>query len=336
MGVLAGETANQQAEQATAAADKAGAGIDAGEGSAGRPSGEIGPCPERDAEGGRESTHLTRRTFLGAAAAAALSTALYAGEIARHELVTERRAIAIEHLPESFSGFRIAQISDFHFAAYTEPFYMRRVVERVNALRPDLLLLTGDFISMAPIERPQAAAYAPLCAALLASLDCPLRYGVLGNHDWMVNAAAVTESLNAVGIRILDNEYLPLERDGKRIWLAGVADALSPAFNLRRALPPHALTANEPVILMCHEPDVLDVVAATGVDLMLSGHTHGGQVRLPFVPPLFLPPLGKLFIAGHFTRRRTQLYVNRGIGAVGLPFRFNCPSEITEITLRPA
>jgi predicted MPP superfamily phosphohydrolase len=281
-------------------------------------------------------SHLTRRGFIGAAGAAAVGFTLYAGEISRHELVTERRTIAIENLPESFAGFRIAQISDIHFAEYTEPFYLRRVVERVNALQPDLLLLTGDFISMSPVEKGQAEDYAPLCAAILGKLECPLRYGVLGNHDWMVNGKYVTECLRGVGITILLNQYLPLEREGKRIWLAGVADALSRDINIPQAIPRQARMDKEPLVLMCHEPDMLDDIARYGVDLMLSGHTHGGQVRLPFVRPYFLPPLGKVYIAGHFVRGRTQLYVNRGIGSVGLPFRFNCPSEITEITLQPA
>jgi predicted MPP superfamily phosphohydrolase len=279
---------------------------------------------------------LTRRSFAGLAGAAAAGMLLYAGEVSRHELMTERRTIAIQNLPESFAGFRIAQISDFHYAAYTEPSYIERVVARVNALKPDMVLMTGDFVSMSPIAKDKAVDYAPLCAAILGKLDCPLRYGVLGNHDWMVNAAAVIESLREVAIPILDNLYVPIERDGKRIWIAGVADALSQAISIPRAMPPHALADKEPVILMCHEPDVLESVANYGFDLMLSGHTHGGQVRLPFMRPYFLPPLGKRYVAGHFERGRTQLYVNRGIGAVGLPLRFNCPSEITEITLRPA
>ncbi|HEY0784824.1 MAG TPA: metallophosphoesterase, partial [Acidobacteriaceae bacterium] len=231
---------------------------------------------------------------------------------------------------------RIVQISDFHYASFTEPFYLRRVVERVNALAPDMVLLTGDFISMAPVRKERAEDFAPLCAAILGGLTCPLRYGVLGNHDWMVNGQMVVESLHSVGIRILSSEYLPLEREGRRLWLGGLADALSQEFDIRKAVPPRALADKEPVILMGHEPDTLDAVARFGPDLMLSGHTHGGQVRLPFLPPMFLPTLGQNYIAGHFTRGRTQLYVNRGIGAVGLPFRFNCPSEITEITLQPA
>ncbi len=279
---------------------------------------------------------LTRRTFLGAAGAAVVGMGLYAGEIARHELVIERRSFRIENLPEVFSGIRIAQISDLHYAAYTEPFFIEHVVRQVNALKPDIVLLTGDFVSMAPVRARRAMEYAPLCAELLARLECPMRFGVIGNHDWMVGPKVVREAMTDVGIRMLYNEYLPIERSGRRIWLSGLADALSPDIDIDLAVPPTALADREPVILMGHEPDTLPAVAKYGIDLMLSGHTHGGQVRLPFTRPLFLPPLGMRYVAGPFSLGRTQLYVNRGIGAVGLPFRLNCPPEITELTLLPA
>jgi uncharacterized protein len=103
--------------------------------------------------------------------------------------------------------------------------------------------------------------------------------------------------------------------------------------DLDKSIPPASRIDGEPVVLIIHEPDVLPVVARRNVDFMLSGHTHGGQVRFPFVPPLYLATLGKKYVEGHFRLGPTQLYVNRGIGTVGVPFRFNCPPEITEITL---
>ena len=280
---------------------------------------------------------LTRRAFLGLGGGAAVGLALYAGEIGRHELVLERRTIRIAGLAETFAGLRIAQLSDIHFAEYTEPFFVERAVREINRLRPNLVLLTGDFVTMAPIEKHRAEKYAPLVAAILGRIECAHRYAVLGNHDWMVNADAVIDSLKAVGIPLLRNQNLPFERDGARFWIAGLMDALSWESDLNKTMPAHALKDKEPVILMAHEPDILPAVARlNAVDLMLSGHTHGGQVRLPFLPPLLLPPLGKRFVEGHFQMGRTQLYVNRGLGAVGLPFRFNCPAELTELTLQPA
>ncbi len=282
-------------------------------------------------------TLLTRRAFLSAGAAAAAGLALYSGEVSRHELVIERRTLRIPRLAEAFAGIRIGQISDIHFMEYTEPFFVEHAVRELNRMRPDIVLLTGDFVSMAPVEKSRSAAYAPIVAELLGKIECPHRYGVLGNHDWMVDGRAVVDSLAAVGIPILHNAFLPFERDGARIWIAGIMDALSGESDLNKTIPPTANRDGEPVVLMAHEPDILPAVARLNAfDLMLSGHTHGGQVRLPFLPPLMLPPLGTRFVEGHFRMGRTQLYVNRGIGAVGLPFRFNCPPELTELTLLPA
>ena len=284
-----------------------------------------------------EQSLLTRRAFLGLGAGAAVGLALYAGEISRHELVLERCTIPIAGLAETFHGLRIAQISDFHFAEYSEPFFIERVVRQVNALQPDIVLLTGDFVTMAPIEKSRSQAYIPIIASLLGGLDCPHRYGVLGNHDWMVNGTYVIEAMGAVGIPILRNASLPFERDGSRFWIAGAMDALSWECDLNKTMPAHAVQDKEPVLMMVHEPDMLPAVARlNGVDLMLSGHTHGGQVRLPLLPPLMLPPLGQRYVEGHFRMGKTQLYVNRGIGAVALPFRFRCPPEITELTLQSA
>jgi predicted MPP superfamily phosphohydrolase len=280
---------------------------------------------------------LTRRAFLGAAATVTVGLALDAGEVERHTLVLERRTIRIAGLADALAGLRIVQISDFHFAEYTEPSFIERVVRDVNALKPDIVLLTGDFVTMAPVYKSSAEHYAPIVAGYLGKLACAHRYSVLGNHDWMVNATVVTGSLEGVGITVLGNENLPFERDGARLWIAGTADALSQECDIPRSLPKHAQKDKEPVLLMIHEPDMLPAVARlNAVDLMLSGHTHGGQVRLPFLPPIMLPPLGRHFVEGHFRMGRTQLYVNRGIGAVGLPFRFRCPAEITELTLQPA
>ncbi len=282
-------------------------------------------------------SHLTRRAFLGCAGGAAAGMALYAGEIGRHQLEVERLTIPVEKLPEAFHGFRIAQISDIHLAEYTEPWFVEQAVREVNRLKPDAVMLTGDFICMGPIQRRSSEKYAPLCAELLAKIECPLRFGVLGNHDWMVNGDLVVASMTSVGIHMLHNTNLPIERGGARLWIAGIMDALSWESDVEASVPKTARADREPVILLAHEPDILPAVARLNAfDLMLSGHTHGGQVRLPFLPPLQLPPLGKRFVEGHFRMGRTQLYVNRGIGSVGLPFRFRCPSEVTELTLQPA
>jgi predicted MPP superfamily phosphohydrolase len=164
--------------------------------------------------------------------------------------------------------------------------------------------------------------FASHCADLLARLECPHKYAVMGNHDAMVGSEAVTDALTPRGISVLSNTAIPIERDGARIWLAGVSDILEGNPDIDATVPRGRSRATEPLILMAHEPDYADFIGAYGVDLMLSGHTHGGQVRIPFMPLFNLPPLGAM-----------QLFVTRGIGTVGVPFRLRCPPEITVITL---
>jgi predicted MPP superfamily phosphohydrolase len=274
---------------------------------------------------------LTRRSFLALSAASAGGLALYAGEISRHELTIEHHTIQLSRLPDAFRGMRIVQVSDFHYEDYTEPFFLREMVRAINRLRPDMVLLVGDFVSFGPLPRSVARRGAPACAAILSAIECPLRYASLGNHDYVVGPHYVAGPLRENGIPVLINSAIALERDGQRLWLAGLGSVCEHGADPPRAIP--RAVAKEPVILLAHEPDILPTIARYNVDLMLSGHTHGGQVRIPFLPPFHLPEYGIKYVEGFFRYGPTQLYVNRGIGAVGLPFRFRCPPEITVITL---
>ena len=207
-------------------------------------------------------------------------------------------------------------------------------MQRVNALAPDLVVLTGDFVSKGELPRRIAVTRGYQCAEILSRITCPLRYAILGNHDIIADAGAVTDALVTHGIPVLANSYVPLERDGRRLWLAGIKDALEQRPDLGAALP--TAGSDEPVILLAHEPDFADYAVGRKIALVLSGHTHGGQIRFPFLPPFMLPPMGTRYVHGLFTLPDgMQLNVNRGIGAVILPFRFRCPPEITVITLNP-
>jgi len=281
----------------------------------------------------KQPKRFTRRSFLKLSGLSALGLAAYAGEISRHEISIERHSIHIPRLPDSFRGLRIVQISDVHYAEYTEPFFVKLVVHEINRLKPDVVLLTGDFISFGPLPQHFGARFANPCAEILQRIQCPQRYAVLGNHDAIVDAPAVTDALTTHNIPVLHNRAVPLERDGRRLWIAGLGDSCVQQADLGRAVPKASRSGNEPVILMSHEPDILPDVAKYNVDLMFSGHTHGGQIRIPFMPPMNLPTLGRDYVEGLFRVGPTQLYVNRGIGAVGLPFRFRCPPEITVVTL---
>jgi uncharacterized protein len=278
----------------------------------------------------------TRRNFLWLAAGSAAGLAFYAGEIARHELEILELTIKLPRLPDAFAGMKIVQISDFHFREFTEAAFLRAVVRRVNDLAPDLVVLTGDFVSNKPLGNRIGIKMGYHCAELLSHIECPLRYAILGNHDALVSSRAVTDALLTHGIPVLANGFVPLERDGQRIWLAGTKDALMQKPDLATALPSGRKPDREPLILLSHEPDYADYAVGRQIDLVLSGHTHGGQILLPFIPPLLLPELGTKYVHGLFRLRDgMQLYVNRGIGAVNLPFRFRCPPEITAITLQP-
>ncbi|WP_158791752.1 metallophosphoesterase [Granulicella sp. L60] len=280
---------------------------------------------------------LTRRNFLLGSGVSAAAMAFYSAEISRHEIDVVPHPIAIANLPTPFHGYRIVQISDIHLDEYTEPFFLERIIHKVNALSADLVLLTGDFVTHGAFTFLDANHAANRCAEIFTTITAPLRYAILGNHDVAVDAPMVIRALSGKGTPVLVNQFLPIDRNGARIWLCGVDDPGTSHPDLDLAIP---AKPNAPVILMAHEPDYADVVTAHPrgplVDLMLSGHSHGGQVRLPFVGPLILPPMGEKYPWGHYRFNKMQLYVNRGIGTVGLPFRFNCPPEVTLLTLQPA
>jgi uncharacterized protein len=284
-----------------------------------------------------QPSHLTRRSFLIGTGVTAAGLALYAGEFARHELDIVQRPIAINNLPTSFHGYRIVQLSDIHLDEYTEPFFLERIVHRVNTLAPDLVLLTGDFITHGSLTFIAGRHALRRCAEILTTLTAPLRYAILGNHDVAYNGPLVIQALTTHGTPVLINQYLPIERNSDRLWLCGVDDPGTSRPNLDLAIP---AKPDGPVLLMAHEPDfaddVLDHPRGSLVDFMLAGHSHGGQIRLPFLGPLILPPMGEKYPEGLYRFKQMQLYVNRGIGTVGLPFRLNCPPEITVITLNPA
>lgn len=280
---------------------------------------------------------ITRRNFLIAGGAAGLGVATYAGTHARHELEVVRVPLAIRRLPDAFVGFRIVQISDLHFREFTEPWFAELAVERINSLQPDLVLFTGDLVTDGPRDWPFAWRAAGEAAEILSRLKAPQRFAIPGNHDDVVGVSHVVDALQAHGTPVLLDKHVAIERGGDRFWLCGTQDALYNNPDYDRAIP---YGVQEPVFLMIHEPDMAHLIAphkyGKVIDAMFCGHTHGGQVRLPGIGPLQLPELGRMYVQGRYQVGSIQLYVNRGLGTTGLPFRLNCRPEITEFTLSRA
>jgi hypothetical protein len=284
---------------------------------------------------------IGRRRFLQAGLFGAAGVVLYPGEIERHWIDVTHHEFVLPGLAPGMNGMRIVQLSDIHLDEYTEPYFLRQVIDRVNQLQPDMVFLTGDYISDILGNRKFATGAAWQCAEILHEIQCKMTYAILGNHDVAVDAGEVTTALNANGIIVLRNEYLPLDLNGGRIWLAGLDDVVEGRPNIDRTIPASIRNRpNEPVVLLSHAPDYADVLlkhpAAKSVSVILSGHTHGGQVRLPFFGAVDLPVWGRKYVEGAYQVGSMHLYVNRGIGTIGVPFRFNCPPEITVHTLRSA
>jgi hypothetical protein len=276
---------------------------------------------------------MTRRNFLRLGAAAigggALATSLYEP----HQTKVSQITIKLRRLPKAFDGLRIAQLSDIHFNSFMTPEHLRQVVAMAAAQHPDLVAFTGDFVT-GEEDRKLSAEQAWPCAEILRTLQAPLgAIAVLGNHDYETNAEEVAAAVASEGkIRLLRNQAFPVERDGQRLWLAGVDNVT--AHRARPELAVQGIPRDECTLVAVHEPDIADVMCALPVDFQMSGHSHGGQIRFPVVGPLYLPPWARKYTRGHYHIERMHLYTNSGIGVIGLPMRFLCPPEISVFTLR--
>lgn len=281
-------------------------------------------------------SYISRRRFFQLSGGAVVALGADAFLVEPNIPRVVRQEIALKRWPSRLDGFTIALLSDFHYDPFFSVHPIRSSIHKVNALQPDLIALTGDFVTAPEIgELSEGAAAAEPCANLLGELKAPYgSWAVLGNHDLASDPKRVSSALTAKGIPILTNRSIPVEKDGGRFWLCGVDDVMDGAPNLDSAL--HGIPSDEATVLLAHEPDYADNVAGYPVDLQLSGHTHGGQVRLPFVPPLFMPEWGRKYILGLYRIQNLTLYTTAGIGTVRLAVRFNCPPEITLITLRKA
>lgn len=247
----------------------------------------------------------------------------------------------VEVVSQTWSGapLRVGIITDIHGGGpHMSGGRLERIVNEMNAQRPDIVLLLGDFVAgHEPAQERSASENAEVMATLqpLGKLRAPLGvWSVLGNHDWWYDGAAVEAGLRAQGIKVLENARARIERPGGSFWLAGLAD-----YESTRAKPSygealHDLQDDEPVIAMSHWPDVF-ATAPGRVTITFAGHTHCGQVNLPFFGRLMHASAGsEKWPCGLYTSGERRLYVSGGVGVSIMPVRFNQPPEIAIVTLR--
>lgn len=260
-----------------------------------------------------------------------LLLAVYAFVIEPDRLIVREAAINLPSWPAEFKGLRVAAISDIHAGApHIKLDKIRQLVEMTNAQQPDLILLAGDFVIKNVIGgsfiQPE------ILAAELKNLKA--RNGVfatLGNHDWWYNVTQVQKALEEVGIRVLENQTVKIERNGQHIWLAGFSDAWKGNPNVNETLK--QVADDLPIIAFTHNPDIFPGIP-TRVALTIAGHTHGGQVALPLIGRMFVPSqFGQRYAAGHIIEDGKHLYVTTGIGTSIIPVRFGVPPEISLLTI---
>jgi predicted MPP superfamily phosphohydrolase len=281
----------------------------------------------------------TRRAFLkgtlAAASVAGLAGVAYSREIEPRELSIEQITIFVKRLPPALQGFRIGLLSDLHYGAYVES-VLQSAVQAANQAKPDLMLLGGDFVTWHHDNIGHLSADAHAGARAFSNLQAPCGViAILGNHDYSPHPEVVSGALKENGILLLRNQAKAVEKDGARIWVGGIDDALEGRPDLDATFA--GIPQTETRILLAHEPDFANEVdAAYRVDLQLSGHSHGGQVRIPLIGPPVLPPLAERYPMGHYRLGEMQIYTTRGLGMIGPMVRFDCPPELTLLTLQAA
>ncbi len=265
------------------------------------------------------------------------------GVIGRDEYEVNMREIVIPGLPAAFNDFSIALISDIHSGVFLEKDEMEHYAQVVNDLRADMIVLPGDFVTSLDKEiHPFAEAFSQLRAPSGV-------FGCTGNHDHFAHIDFITREAEQAGIRILRNESVAVQKGDAKIHLLGIDDDVvgrheperfvqtgksAPVESMMQGVP-----ADDVKVLLCHRPYPFESFSQMNVDLMLSGHTHGGQISLLNMGGINLSfaAIASKYIQGHYRSEsnfRSQMYVSRGIGTVGLPIRVNCPPEVTKIVLR--
>ena len=272
---------------------------------------------------------ITRRRLLKLAVAAGGVGVAYPLFIERYIIVTNTYRIPVPNLPPAFAGLRIVHLTDLHYGFLVPLRIIRSVVARANRLQRDLVICTGDYV-----HKPQTTEQIDTVWPVLSGLTAPLGvFSTLGNHDHWADTARSQYWLDRTG-QDLRHRTKVIERDGQRLWFAGAGDLWEDHQELDVLLKD--IPDSECRIVLAHNPDTADTAFSRRVDLMVCGHTHGGQVRIPFDGAPVLPVRNKTYSSGlKRSPRGTKVFISRGIGWAIIPIRFNCHPEIAILELVP-
>jgi predicted MPP superfamily phosphohydrolase len=258
--------------------------------------------------------------------------AIWSFLIEPNRLIVHPETIQITDWPPELAGLRIAVISDIHTGApFVNDKKLKEIVDRTNALNPDLIVLLGDYMS--PNSWHSHRVEPEVTATDLKSLKAPLGvYSVLGNHDWWYNGEKVRRAFEQNGIPVLDDEVTEIKWHEKSFWLVGLADLWTRPQHIEETVA--KVPPGSTIIALTHNPDIFPRLPQS-VPLLIAGHTHGGQVNLPFIGTPIVPSrFGSKYTAGHVFENGHHMFVTTGIGTSILPLRFRVPPEIVILTIR--
>lgn len=276
-----------------------------------------------------KSPLINRRNFIRTIGLGSVGSFAYARWVEPHQLSVTRQDIVVPELPPALDGTVVAQLTDFHYDPDSQHNLMAEAVAATNAAKPDFIFLTGDFITDSP------KVLTPLMEHLSGLRAKHGVYGVMGNHDgWHARHAQFQKAFKHAGFEFLVNDGTRIDIHGDPLYIVGTDSIWSGHLNLSSCY--RGAHKNDPVLALVHEPDVFDIIREEHrLDFQLSGHTHGGQCRVPLIgyAPVKVQ-YGQNYIYGDYERDRSRLFVSRGLGTVGSQVRFACAPEVAILTLR--
>lgn len=274
---------------------------------------------------------MNRRTFLKRSFGSLITliglsggTYFYAKDIEPNLLKVTEEPIHFPNIPAAFHNFRIIQFSDTHIGFHYDLDQFKELAIKINQLQPDLILFSGDLV-----DKPNQFYWDDRIVEILRSMNAEYgKYWIYGNHDHGGYGTEIVKDIMEAGeFSLLQNESVPISKDGSYFTLAGIDDVMLGKPDLNKALQNQQ--ENDFTILLSHEPDFADITKNYPVQVQLSGHSHGGQVRFPFIGDLYTPPYAEKYVQGKYDLHPNfTLYVNSGIGTTRLPYRFLCKPEL--------